>query len=65
MAEDPRLTLTGLVSTPTGTGRPQSDVALGVLCEENEPFKIEVLRNLATRLNDLPNGGHGIYEWGR
>src|SRR6516225_2436216 len=33
-----------------GCARPDSDVDLGVLYDENGPFKIEALRNLAARL---------------
>jgi predicted nucleotidyltransferase len=49
-----------------GRARPDSDIDLGVLYEDNDPFKIEVLRNLAVRLNDHPKPVvTEFYEWGR
>ena len=49
-----------------GRARPDSDIDLGVLYDENEPFKIEALRNLAVRLNDHPKPVvTEFYEWGR
>jgi predicted nucleotidyltransferase len=49
-----------------GRALPGSDVDLGVLYDENEPFKIDVLRNLAARLNDRPKPVvTELHEWGR
>jgi hypothetical protein len=49
-----------------GRARPDSDIDLGMLYDENAPFNIDALRDLAARVNE-----HGqpvvtdFYEWGR
>src|SRR5437764_296739 len=49
-----------------GRARVDSDIDLGVLYREEDPFEIEVLRDLAARLNDHPQPVvTDFYEWGR
>jgi hypothetical protein len=43
-----------------------SDIDLGILYSEAEPFSVERIRSLADELNDIPGPVvSGFYEWGR
>lgn len=48
-----------------GVARPGSDIDLGILYSENDPFALEKIRALAESVNDTPAPVvTGFYEWG-
>jgi hypothetical protein len=48
-----------------GRARPGSDIDLGVLYSETDPFSVESVRALAAAVNDAPDPVvTGFYEWG-
>jgi hypothetical protein len=48
-----------------GRARPDSDIDLGLLYAETEPFSVDALRARAARWNDTPDAVvTGFYEWG-
>lgn len=48
-----------------GRAKPDSDIDLGLLYSEADPFAIESVRELAAAVNDVPGPVvTGFYEWG-
>src|SRR4029450_6375467 len=48
-----------------GRARAGSDIDLGLLYQESEPFSVDALRVRAARWNDAPDAVvTGFYEWG-